>query len=74
MPTTHNLAILIFEDVEVLDFCGPFEVFAADGVPVADDRLRRQGIDSASLTCLGRVGCRVREPTRLLVGVVVGGS
>jgi transcriptional regulator GlxA family with amidase domain len=27
MPTTRNLAILVFEDVEVLDFCGPFEVF-----------------------------------------------
>jgi transcriptional regulator GlxA family with amidase domain len=24
---TRNLAILIFDDVEVLDFCGPFEVF-----------------------------------------------
>ena len=28
MPTTRNLAILIFEDLEVLDFCGPFEVFS----------------------------------------------
>src|SRR5262245_5227762 len=28
MPTTRNLAILIFEDVEVLDFCGPFEVLS----------------------------------------------
>jgi hypothetical protein len=28
MSTTRNLAILIFEDVEVLDFCGPFEVFS----------------------------------------------
>jgi putative intracellular protease/amidase/catechol 2,3-dioxygenase-like lactoylglutathione lyase family enzyme len=28
MPTTRNLTILIFEDVEVLDFCGPFEVFS----------------------------------------------
>ena len=28
MPTTRNLAILIFEDVEVLDFCGQFEVFS----------------------------------------------
>jgi transcriptional regulator GlxA family with amidase domain len=28
MPTTRNLAILVFEGVEVLDFCGPFEVFA----------------------------------------------
>ena len=25
---TRNLAILLFEDVEVLDFCGPFEVFS----------------------------------------------
>lgn len=24
----RNLAIMIFDDVEVLDFCGPFEVFA----------------------------------------------
>jgi transcriptional regulator GlxA family with amidase domain len=28
MPTTRNLAILTFEDVEVPDFCGPFEVFS----------------------------------------------
>jgi transcriptional regulator GlxA family with amidase domain len=28
MPTSRNLAILIFDDVEVLDFCGPFEVFS----------------------------------------------
>ena len=26
--TTRNLAILIFAEVEVLDFCGPFEVFS----------------------------------------------
>jgi hypothetical protein len=45
MPTTRNLAILTFEDVEGLDFRGPFEVFTADGVPVGADRLRRQGID-----------------------------
>jgi transcriptional regulator GlxA family with amidase domain len=28
MPTTRNVAILLFDDVEVLDFCGPFEVFS----------------------------------------------
>jgi putative intracellular protease/amidase len=28
MTSTWNLAILIFDDVEVLDFCGPFEVFS----------------------------------------------
>lgn len=26
--TVRNLALLIFDDVEVLDFCGPFEVFS----------------------------------------------
>jgi transcriptional regulator GlxA family with amidase domain len=30
MPT-RNVAILIFNDVEVLDFCGPFEVFSVTG-------------------------------------------
>jgi hypothetical protein len=28
MPTTRNLAILVFGDVEGLDFYGPFEVFS----------------------------------------------
>src|SRR5207237_3688011 len=28
MKTTRSLAILLFDDVEVLDFCGPFEVFS----------------------------------------------
>jgi transcriptional regulator GlxA family with amidase domain len=29
MNRTRTLAILLFDDVEVLDFCGPFEVFSA---------------------------------------------
>jgi transcriptional regulator GlxA family with amidase domain len=28
MMRTRTLAILIFDDVDVLDFCGPFEVFS----------------------------------------------
>ena len=28
---SKNVAILIFDEVEVLDFCGPFEVFAVTG-------------------------------------------
>ena len=28
MPDTRGVAILIFDNVEVLDFCGPFEVFS----------------------------------------------
>lgn len=27
-PIPHSVGILIFDDVEVLDFCGPFEVFS----------------------------------------------
>ena len=26
MTATRTLAILLFDDVEVLDFCGPFEI------------------------------------------------
>src|SRR5579872_5730665 len=29
MILQHTVGILIFPDVEVLDFCGPFEVFSA---------------------------------------------
>src|SRR5437588_11060389 len=28
MSKTRTLAVLVFDDVEVLDFCGPFEVFS----------------------------------------------
>ena len=28
MNGVRNLAILLFDDAEVLDFCGPFEVFS----------------------------------------------
>jgi transcriptional regulator GlxA family with amidase domain len=31
MGKTGKVAILIFEDVEILDFCGPFEVFSVTG-------------------------------------------
>ncbi len=35
MPKTRTVGILIFDDVEVLDFCGPFEVFSVAGREVA---------------------------------------
>ncbi len=31
-PITRNLAILLFDEVEVLDFAGPFEVFSVTGL------------------------------------------
>jgi transcriptional regulator GlxA family with amidase domain len=33
----RNVGILIFPDVEILDFCGPFEVFASATLPVQTD-------------------------------------
>lgn len=35
--SSRNVAIFIFDEVEVLDFCGPFEVFSVTG--------RREGLD-----------------------------
>ena len=34
--TPATVGILIFDDVEVLDFCGPFEVFSMARAPMAD--------------------------------------
>jgi transcriptional regulator GlxA family with amidase domain len=33
----RNVGILIFPDVEILDFCGPFEVFASANLPAQTD-------------------------------------
>ena len=33
----RNVGILIFADVEILDFCGPFEVFASASLPAETD-------------------------------------
>ena len=33
---TEKVAILIFDDVEILDFCGPFEVFSVAGKEVGE--------------------------------------
>lgn len=35
---SRNVAILIFDEVEVLDFCGPFEVFGVAGVGAGDEK------------------------------------
>ena len=36
MTGAREVAILIFDDVEVLDFCGPFEVFSVTGRPLGE--------------------------------------
>jgi hypothetical protein len=43
---TKNVAILIFDEVEVLDFCGPFEVFSIAGRAEPFERLHgRRGVN-----------------------------
>jgi len=40
MSHQRNVGILIFDDVEVLDFCGPFEVFGVTGRSAAEQPFR----------------------------------
>lgn len=37
MTAPHTVGLLIFDDVEVLDFCGPFEVFSLARLPGQED-------------------------------------
>jgi len=41
----RTVGILIFDDVEVLDFCGPFEVFASARRPGTEERDERRLFD-----------------------------
>ena len=34
-PAARHVGILVFDEVEVLDFCGPFEVFSSAAAPAA---------------------------------------
>jgi transcriptional regulator GlxA family with amidase domain len=40
--SARNVGILVFDEVEVLDFCGPFEVFASATAPGEADREERR--------------------------------
>ena len=61
-----NIGILIFDDVEVLDFCGPFEVFSvaakvaqeADGEPAFTVFTLAERADGQPIRCVG--GLRVQ--------------
>lgn len=61
MTDKRSVGILIFPEVEVLDFCGPFEVFATAREPGGGDRLFEVQIVSESeaiVPCRG--GLRVQ--------------
>jgi len=65
--TRHSVAILLFDDVEVLDFAGPFEVFSrARLVPGVDSR---RSDDSAPFEVF--TVAKESEPVRAVGGLVV---
>lgn len=80
MSATRSVGILIFPEVEVLDFCGPFEVFASARAENDGDRLFDVSIVAQSnevVSCRG--GLRVEphqafgQNTRFDLIVVPGG-
>lgn len=56
---TRNLAILLFDDVEVLDFCGPFEVFSVAGPFVDPPAFRVYTVAETTKPVLARNGLSV---------------
>ena len=48
-----QVGIVVYEEVEVLDFCGPFEVFSVTG------RTRKRDGGALSVQCFS--GCRKRS-------------
>src|ERR1700722_14798752 len=56
---SRNLAILIFDDVEVLDFCGPFEVFSVAGPLVEPSAFRVYTVAEPTKPVLARNGLSV---------------
>lgn len=55
---TRVVGILIFDDVEVLDFCGPFEVFSAARLPEGEAEARLFHVitiaeEQRTITCRG---------------------
>jgi transcriptional regulator GlxA family with amidase domain len=59
---TRKLAILLFNEVEVLDFCGPFEVFATTGQRAGDGDFRVYTVAEKPGPILARNGLSV-NPT-----------
>ena len=56
----RTVGILIFDDVEILDFCGPFEVFSSADMPGVEDREAKRlfrvftvAAEKRTVTCRG---------------------
>jgi transcriptional regulator GlxA family with amidase domain len=65
MSKTRNVGILIFDDVEVLDFCGPFEVFSVAGRQIVAGAFNVFTIARSLDAVLARNGLSVNPKTTL---------
>jgi transcriptional regulator GlxA family with amidase domain len=61
----RNVGIVIFDKVEVLDFCGPFEVFSLASLPDAPDRYPEQTLFTAWTIA------ETRDPIRAVGGLEI---
>jgi transcriptional regulator GlxA family with amidase domain len=61
----RNVAILIFDDVEVLDFCGPFEVFGVSGRTLGEKPFSIYTVAEKAARVIARNGLSV-NPTYTL--------
>jgi len=59
MSEPRNVGIFIFPDVEVLDFCGPFEVFSVAGRQIAPGSFRVFTVGQTADELSARNGLRV---------------
>ncbi|MBL8214664.1 MAG: DJ-1/PfpI family protein [Bryobacterales bacterium] len=59
MTPTRQVAILIFPDVEVLDFAGPFEVFAVAGEMLNGSPYHTYTVGTGAQTLVARNGLKV---------------
>ena len=65
--TTRNLAILLLPDVDVLDFCGPFEVFTVANRfvdPMSIQVPRERKLDGKDLAEFQKERARIEELMR----------
>jgi transcriptional regulator GlxA family with amidase domain len=63
--TTTSVGILVFDDVEVLDFAGPFEVFTT--ASRVNQRYHRQAVNRFEVSCISRDGQGIRTRAGLRV-------
>lgn len=59
LPRTRNLAILLFDEAEVLDFCGPFEVFSVASRQTDPPAFRVFTVAEGTSTVVARNGLSV---------------